>query len=195
MRYFSSVVPVHGGRNDVVVAAGDEQQRGAVIVLEVDLQRRERIELAKAPGTGPVRRRHAVALVDRVGLFEREGIGEGVVEPLRRQRRRGGGRTGFGARKRPRSVHSGRSGRPYRAGVDAHAGGTQAAVEQQLDEGAAQRVAHDDRRTFQAADDAFVVVEDLGDVWRAIGDGSRRSCSTPTSMPGQAGAITLGRAL
>ena len=48
-------------------------------------------------------------------------------------------------------------------GVDGHARGAEAAVEQDLDEAAAEGVAHDDRRALQLAYDTLVVLHDCGD--------------------------------
>jgi hypothetical protein len=74
----------------------------------------------------------------------------------------GAAAVGLVAQHRPRRPERGQ-GQPQHplrlAGVDGHARGAQPAVEQELGEQAAERVPHDDRR----ADDAVVVVHDLGD--------------------------------
>ena len=48
-----------------------------------------------------------------------------------------------------------------RGGGDGHAGGAQAAVEQDLGEEPPERMAHDDRRLFELADDPLVMFDDL----------------------------------
>jgi hypothetical protein len=50
-----------------------------------------------------------------------------------------------------------------RGRVDGDPGRPEAAVEEQLDEERAKRVADEDRRLVELADDPIVVVDDLGD--------------------------------
>ena len=49
-----------------------------------------------------------------------------------------------------------------RRAVDRDAGGAEATVEQELSEGSAERVAHDEWRTLELADDLAEVSDDLG---------------------------------
>ena len=48
-------------------------------------------------------------------------------------------------------------------GVNPHAGGAEAAVEQDLSEGSSEGVTHDDRRSIEPADDLTVVIHDFFD--------------------------------
>ena len=150
----------------VVLAAGDEEQRRAIVVAVVDLARRPRVEVGQraleehAAGAG-----HGVPLPDRLRLLRAHRVGEGVVELLGREQHRAvvveraledrEGRLELGGREREDALGGGR--------VDRHAGDAVAAVEQQLGEEAAEGVAHDDRLAVEALDDVLIRLDDLVD--------------------------------
>ena len=59
--------PRAGGRHRVVLAVGHDQERRAVVVLEVDLARRVRVEVRQGGlEEDPARTGHRVAVVDRL---------------------------------------------------------------------------------------------------------------------------------
>ena len=154
---------VHRGRADVILAAADEQERRARRVRIVDRSRRRAAHVRERRlEERPVRPRDVVLPVDRVRLLLAERVREApsklllgqraqavAVERIlqrretRTQRRR---RQQHHALRRPRS--------------DRDSGDTEAAVEQELREDPAERVADDDRRPVEAANDLVVVVDD-----------------------------------
>ena len=142
----------------------DDQQRGALRVGEVDLRRRVQREVGEPRLVeDPARLRDGVALVRRRGLLVAERVDEPVAELLgaelddpvalgRVRERRGGG-----LQRRERQ-HEDALGR-RRAERDARA--SQTAVEQQLDDQAAEGVPDQHGRPLQRLDQARVVVDDL----------------------------------
>lgn len=149
----------HARVGDEVELAADQQQRRAVRIVPADRRLVDDpvpIDLA--------RRRHDVAIVERVRLVLRHQLGEAVAEEAARH--------GLGLlpaapveehrqRRHDRMRPERDAGRRRR--VDRHAGDPEAAVEQMLDEHAAGRMADQDRFLRALADDAAVMVEDLGD--------------------------------
>ena len=71
-------------------------------------------------------------------------------------------------------------------GVDRHPP-RRTVIEQDLGEDAAGRMAHQDRRRVELADDRFEVRDDRGHGQRLDGGGSALSASTSTSNPGTQG--------
>ena len=152
-------------RHQVVLAAGDEQQRRAVVVLVVHVA----VVLAgvdvgqRAAPEDRARRGDVVALVERARLLLAEPVRERVVPLLERE---ADGAVAVGG------VLEHREGRLDlrqrhaldalgRGRVDRHADRAEAVVEQDLREHAAGRVAHDDRRRVERADDGLEVLDDL----------------------------------
>lgn len=143
----------------------DEQQR-RLLRGEVHLGRRLGVEVREgaleqhAGGAGDV-----VPVVDLLRLLLGQRVGEGVAELLRRERH------GFVA---VEGIPEHGPRRPQRRQrqpqhpldgprVDRDARRAHPAVQQQLREGAAEGVPHDDRRLVEPADDPLVVVDDLTD--------------------------------
>lgn len=154
-----------GGRH-VVRAAGDQEQRGAVVIVKIDTERRVRIEIRQsgleeeAAGT-----RNGVTAVDGVRFLLGEGVGEGVVKFLRRQhhgamiigrifqRREGGAEGGEGKVEHPLD----------RRRIDRHPSRAQTAIEQDLHGGSTHGVPHDDRRSIEPADDLLIMIHHIAE--------------------------------
>jgi hypothetical protein len=161
------VPAVHRRGHDVVLPAGDEQQRCAVLrvvdpgLLVAGLEVRDQ-PVAPHPGA---RGRDGVLRVHGVGVLAAERVREGVVEllgcegqrlvPARRVGERGQQRLELRGWRHVDVLG--------RRGVDHHAGGAQPAGEQQLGQRAAEGVADDDRRLVQALDHGGQVVDGLRD--------------------------------
>src|SRR5256886_1434763 len=152
-------------RNRLVLPRSDDQQRGALLVLEVHLGRRVQVEVREPclvedlPGLG-----NRVALVRGGSVLRRERVHEGVRELVEGQRhdpmppRRVGKRRRSGLQRRERQHED--ALRRRRAERNTRA--PEAAVEQQLDEEAAVGVADQDRRLVEPPDELLVVIDDLG---------------------------------
>ena len=158
---------LHRRRHQVVVAARDEQQRGPVGVLVVDvralvagLEAGEGALPEDAPG-----RRDVVALVQLAPALLAEGVGERVLPLLGRQAD-GLVPVGRVLQHRPRRLHL-RQGDDLhalgRGGIDRHADGSEAVVEEDLGEHAAGRMPDQDRGLTDPLHDLLEVVDDRGD--------------------------------
>src|SRR5438445_7493372 len=151
-------------RADAVFGAGDKEQRRPRRVPVVDFRHGVRVEV-REPGLEERSRRagDVVALVDRVRLVTAERVGEAPVELVRGQRRflfqiswiaQGGPR---GSDRRVREPEDTlRRARPEGDGRS-----TQAAIRQELRKQPAERVADDDRRLLEPADDLLVAIDDV----------------------------------
>jgi hypothetical protein len=150
----------------VVLPERDEQQRRAA-APEMHLGRRVAVEVReRALAQHGARGRHVVAAEELVGLLLGERVGERVVELLLVERDRLVVAERVAQHRRDRADRRERQVEHalYRRGGDPDAGGAEPAVEQHLRERAAERVAHDDRRARQLADDPLVVVDDRVDL-------------------------------
>jgi hypothetical protein len=180
------------GRHDVILGESDEKHRRPARVLEVDGHRcmahevREGAFLQDLVGAG-----HRVSVADLVRLLLAERVCKGVVELLLvetavllegvgEQRRRRADRREW----QVAYALDGRRG-------DADARRADSAIEQDLREASAERVAHDDRRSVEPANDALVVSTIVSTSSFSSADGSAFNASTSTSIPGHAGARTL----
>ena len=146
-------------------SGADDQQRRALLVLEVDLGRRVQVEVREAglvedlAGLG-----HRVALVGRRGVLRLNvftnpyvnSSSVSVTTPCHFDGWASAGAAAF-------SVENGSTRMPFGgAGLIATPARPEAAVEQQLDDQAAERVADQHRRLVELADQRRVVVDDLG---------------------------------
>src|SRR3954447_19758880 len=154
-----------GRRHRVVLVGPDDQQRRALLVLEVHLGARVQREVGEpglvedAAGLG-----HRVALVGRRGVLLAERVREPVGELVgregddavarRRMRQRGGRRLQRGERQDEDALRGRRAER--------HARAAEAAIEQQLDDQPAEGVADQHGRLVELADQRLVMVDDLG---------------------------------
>ena len=178
----------------MIGASGDQQQRRTIGVLEVELQRGARVEVGERSfPQDPPRSGHGVALERGARLVVVHRVRERVVElvegqgdsamPVGRalQDREAGPHVENGSFVMPRTP----------AASIADAGRAEPAVEQDLGEGAAEGVAHDDRWRLELADPRLVAVEDLSDA--ELVDRARVGAAAPRPgdpCPGQAGAST-----
>jgi hypothetical protein len=170
----------------VVLAAHGEQQRRPVVQVVVD----PGLLVARLPvgyqAVGPhpaAGRRDVEAVVRSVGLLPTARVGERIVELLPGEAHRAVpvGRVG---EDREQGLDLGRRVHPHTLGwrrVDRHGGGAQSSVDQELGEGPAEGVAHDDRRTVQALDHVAEMVEGFGEDAAAMISGFSRSASTSIS--------------
>ena len=157
---------VDRGRTDSVLGARDEKQGRPVRAPEVDLRHGLRIEVRVARlEERPRRTRDVVAVVHGIRALTAQSVREAPVELLARERhgvvlaQRIAQRGPRGSERRERQLEH-----PFRRGsVERDRGRTETAVGQELRDEAAERVADDDRRLVEAADDPVVVVDDVGD--------------------------------
>ena len=158
---------LHDRRHQVVLTAGDEQQRGPRRVAVVDPGRlRPGLEVREhAVPYKAARRGHVISLVrgTRLGLGER--VGEGVAPLLVREADRPVPvRRALEHRERRPDLRPRRDEDALgRRGVERHSRSAEAVVEQDLHERAARRVAHEDRRGVERPDDRLQMRDDRGD--------------------------------
>src|SRR2546423_745493 len=154
-------------RDDVILAAGDEQQRRAIALAVVDLRRR--VGIQKSKGSIPenaVRGRNLISVIDFLRFSGIELVGEGVVELTRSKRR---SRAVAEWISQNWESHANRGERQHRYSgrlrrVDENSSGAEAAVDEHLHDEPTERMAHDDWRRLELANNALVVIDDRFDL-------------------------------
>ena len=155
---------LHDRRHQVVLTAGDEQQRGPCRIAVVDPGRlRPGLEVREhAVPENAARRGYVISLVQgtRLGLGER--VGEGVAPLLiRKADRPVPVRRALEHRERRPDLRPRRDEDALgRRRVEGHSRSPETVVEQDLHKRAARRVAHEDRRRVERRDDRLQMRDD-----------------------------------
>src|SRR3954471_24623146 len=155
----------HGRRHRVVFLRADDEQRGALRVLEVHIRGGVQCEVRESGLVeDPAGLGDRVALVRSGRLLGAEGVHKTVGELLERQRDDSVPRRGMRERRGGRLQRRERQDEDAlgrrRAERDAHT--SDATVEEQLDDQAPEGVADQDGRLVELADQRLIVVHDLG---------------------------------